>query len=248
MINICIAPDNNYAKHAAATIASILINANNNEDFNFYILDGGLSDNNKQKLKYLESVKPCHIEFVRINEDDFSIYQGIQTHSYLSIAACYRLKLAKMLPQVSKIIYLDCDTIVCSSLSELFNINIKTKSAGGVLDVRVKHKKRWKNTNYVNSGVLLLNLDNIRKNNIEDKYEQYATEHPELIKTGDQDIINFVLGKSIAILDDEWNVQISGFMSRSTFTRKPKIIHYIGSQKPWMFGAVTFFKEKYFEL
>ena len=247
VINICISPDDNYSKYAAATIASVLINAYDKDELFFYILDGDLSNDNKIKLKSLEAIKPCHIEFVKVNKEDFKIYKDIQTHSYVSISTYYRLKLAKMLPQISKIIYLDCDTIVCSSLSELFNTNIETKSAGGVLDVRVKHKKQWENTKYVNAGVLLFNLNNIRKNNIEDKYEQYAIKHTEQIKTGDQDIINFVLGNNIAILDDEWNVQVSGFMSRSSFTRKPKIIHYIGNQKPWIFGAVTFFKEKYFE-
>jgi len=247
MINVCIAPDDNYARHAGAVIASILINADKNENLSFYILDGGLSDDNRQKLKCLESIRQCRIEFVKINAEDFEIYKNINTHSYITISAYYRLKLSKILPDVARIIYLDCDTIVCSSLSELYNYDLRDKYIGGVLDIRVKRKKKWKDKKYINSGVIVINLDKIRENNIEDMYAQYAVEHPDLIKTGDQDIINFVLGKNIRILDDGWNVQVSGFMNRSSFTRVPKIIHYIGNQKPWMFGAVTFFKEKYFK-
>ena len=50
VINICISPDDNYSKYAAATIASVLINAYDKDELFFYILDGDLSNDNKIKL------------------------------------------------------------------------------------------------------------------------------------------------------------------------------------------------------
>ena len=48
-------------------------------------------------------------------------------------------------------------------------------------------------------------------------------------------------------MPDDWNVQVSGFASRTSFTNKPKLIHYIGCDKPWVFASITFFKDLYFK-
>ena len=247
MINVCLSPDNNYCKHAGVVIASILSNANSSDELHFYILDSGLSDENKDNILKLKTLGNCEISFVKVDESKFDIYKDISTHSYLSIAAYYRLRLAELLPDIDRIIYLDCDTIVNTSLNELFNIDFEDNYTAGVLDVRVKHKKKWKNTSYVNSGVLVINLAKIRQDNIENAYFEYTKNNPDVIKTGDQDIINFVLKDKIKILPDEWNVQVSHFNSRTSYTRNPKIVHFIGCQKPWIFGANTFFKNLYFE-
>ena len=70
-INICLSCDDNYSKYAGVVIASILANANNKDDLNFYVLDGGITDIRKQQLLSLKSIKDCPINFVKINEDDF---------------------------------------------------------------------------------------------------------------------------------------------------------------------------------
>ena len=50
MINICLASDNNYAKYLSVTAASILANAKKEDDICFYILDGGIEEDNKNKI------------------------------------------------------------------------------------------------------------------------------------------------------------------------------------------------------
>ena len=247
MINICISSDDNYSQYAGVVIASILANAKDSDNLYFYILDGKIRKENKDKILTLKSIKDCEISFVDIDEKKFELYKDIATHDYVSIATYYRLKLGELLPDIDKIIYLDCDTIVNTSLSDLFNTNIDDSYAAGVLDARVKHKKKWLNTNYINAGVLLLNLKKIREDKIEEKYLEYTKNNPDIIQTGDQDIINFVLNNKIKILPDEWNVQVSNFNNRTCYTRYPKIIHYIGRQKPWEFGANTAFKSYYFK-
>ena len=246
-INVCISCDNNYAEYAAVVIASILINATEEDFLNFYILDGGIIDENKEKFNELKSIKDCKINFVEINKDDFSEYKKIKTHSYLSIAAYYRLKAASLLPKVDKIIYFDCDIIVNSSLKDLYETDLQENIIAGALDIRVKHKNKWKKSNYINSGVVLFDLNKIRQQNIENQFITYTKENIDKIDTGDQDIINFVLKDKIKIISDLWNVQVSGFASRTSYTNKPKIIHYIGSDKPWVYASNTFFKDLYFK-
>ena len=49
-INVCLACDDNYAKYAGVVIASILANANKSDKLSFYILDGGICDENRTKI------------------------------------------------------------------------------------------------------------------------------------------------------------------------------------------------------
>ena len=246
MINVCVSTDNKYCQYAGVVIASILCNSKETDSLNFYILDGGISQENKNKLHQLKNIKPCNITFVNVNPSDFDEYKNIPTHAYLSIAAYYRLKLSKLIPNIDRVIYLDCDTVVNTSLAELYNSDLGNNCIGGVIDIRVFNKRKWKGTKYINSGMLLMDLKKIRENNIEQEFFDFTKNHFDRIKTGDQDIINFTLENRITILNDTWNVQVSNFTSRTSFTKSPNIIHYIGQQKPWKFGSTNYFKDKYF--
>ena len=246
-INICLSCDDNYAKYAAVVIASVLTNKNEEDNIHFYILDGNISSETKSKILELKNYKNCEIDFIEIDEKNFEIYTKIKTHEYITLQTYYRLKLSEILPNIDKIIYLDCDMIVNSSLKTLFETDLGNNIIAGVLDARVKHKRKWKNSNYINAGMILFDLQKIRNENIEEKFIEYTKNNIDTIETGDQDIINFTLENKIKILPDEWNVQVSGFANRTSYTKHPKIIHYIGSQKPWMFGAITYFKNLYFE-
>jgi len=95
-INICLSCDENYSKYAGVVIASILANAKAEDDLHFYILDGGITKDSKEKILSLKNIKVCEIEFVLINNDDFEEYNVVKTHPYISLAACYRLKLASL--------------------------------------------------------------------------------------------------------------------------------------------------------
>lgn len=246
-INVCLSCDDNYSKYASVVIASILFNAFEDDFLNFYILDGKISQENKEKMLLLKNIRNCEINFVYIDESKFNLYKQINTHKYISLPTFYRLKLSELLPNINKIIYLDCDMVVNSSLKELFNIDLKDKFIGGVLDARVIHKSKWKNSKYINAGMILFDLDKIRKEKIEDKFLEFTKNNINNIETGDQDIINFTLKDNIQILPDIWNVQVSGFASRTNYTKYPKIIHFIGSDKPWIFASLTYFKDLYFK-
>ncbi len=248
MINVCISCDDNYAKYAGIVIASIILNAKEDDEFSFYILDGGISDRAKVRIDRLKQIRDFELKYVQIDPSWFDVYKNILTHKYISIATYYRLKLSKLLPNVDRVIYLDCDVIVRKSLGELFNTDLEDNYMAGVIDSRVKYKPKWKDTKYVNAGVLLMDLNKIKQDGIEDKFVEFTKENIENIKAGDQDIINFTLDGKIKIVDDRWNVQVSSFLSRSSFTKDPYIIHYIARQKPWLFGSYNHFKNEYFKV
>lgn len=244
-INVCLACDNNYAKYAGVVVASVLANSKDDEDLRFYILDGGISENKKTEILSLKSIKDCKIEFVQIEESMFEDYKKVATHKYISIATYYRLRLATLLPEVERIIYFDCDMVVNSNLNNLFNVELGENVIAGVRDINKRMLQQ--NPSYINAGMVLFDLNKIRKENIEQKFYDYTNENFETIKMGDQTIINEVLKGRIKIVEDEWNVQSSNFTNRSSYTKHPYIIHYVAKRKPWHFGSFSVHRQLYFK-
>lgn len=244
-INVCLSCDDNYAKYAGVVIASILKNAFSDDDLKIYILDGGITEDNKQKIQSLKSIKDCEITFIPIDENLFEDYKQVKTHKYISLAAYYRLKIPSILSKINKIIYLDCDVVVNTSLKDLYNTDISDALVAGISDNKRRMVKE--NPNYINSGILVMNLDKMRIENTEEKFYNYTKENIENITKGDQEIINEVCKIQIKVIkDDTWNVQASNFTNRSNYTNKPKIIHYLSKEKPWKFGSYSYFKPLWF--
>lgn len=246
-INVCLACDDNYSKYAGVVIASVLANAKPENSLSFYILDGGVSQENIEKILSLKSIKDCEINFVKVDDSQFEMYKNIKTHQYVTLQTYYRLKLAQILPDVKRIIYMDCDMVVNDDLEELFNTDLHDNVIAGVLDIRVYGKKAWKNSKYINAGMILFDLEKFRQENIEDIFYEYTKNNFDKIKTGDQDIINFSLEGRIEIVPDVWNVQSSNFTNRSSYTHNPKIIHFVAKNKPWHFGSFSYHRNYYFK-
>ncbi|MBQ8458612.1 LicD family protein [bacterium] len=244
-INICLSCDNNYAKYAGVVIASILKNAGTDDNLNIYILDGGIGTDNKNKILSLQSIKNCNIQFVEVDKNKFLDFKGITTHSYISLPAYYRLKMPSLLPEIDRIIYFDCDVIVEKSLNDLFNIEMGNHAIAGVPDIKKKMQKT--NPTYTNSGILVMDLKNMREQDLESKFFEYAKEHYNEIVCGDQEIINQVCKGEILLIDSKWNVQISNFLNRSDYTKCPYIVHFIGKNKPWQYTSFSYRKDLYYK-
>jgi lipopolysaccharide biosynthesis glycosyltransferase len=244
-INVTLSCDDKYAPYAGVVIASILSNAEPTDELAIYVLDGGISEGHKNEIISLKSIKDCEINFVKIDSSLFEDYKQIKTHSYISLPAYYRLKIPSLLPTVNKIIYFDCDVVVNSSLKALFDTEFDGNYVAGVLDI--DKRKIKKNTSYVNAGMLVLNLEAIRADNIEEEFLSYTKSHIDTIKLGDQEIINEVLRGKIKLLDEEWNVQSSNFTNRSSYTLNPKIIHFVAKRKPWHWASFSFHRDYYFK-
>ncbi|DAA94246.1 TPA: hypothetical protein CPT88_09290 [Candidatus Gastranaerophilales bacterium HUM_8] len=245
MINVCLACDDNYAKYAGVVIASILDSANLDDSLCFYILDGGIKSKNKDKILALKDIKDCEIKFVPIDNSLFTDYMDVRTHEYISIPTFYRLKLPTLLPNVKRVIYFDCDFVVTSSLAKLFNVNMGDYPIAGVKDISKKLTKI--NPNYVNAGMLVMDIENLRKINAEKILLDWTKEHFDTIKLGDQEIINEALKGKIMLVEDEWNVQSSNFTNRSSYTRTPKAIHFVAKKKPWHYASFSVHRPLYFK-
>ena len=135
--------------------------------------------------------------------------------------------------------------VITSSLKELFNCDMGLNPVAGVKDI--DKRKLKKNPTYVNAGMLVMDLENMRQQNIEHEFYNWTRENFETIKLGDQEIINEVCKGKITIVDDEWNVQSSNFTNRSSYTNNPKVIHYVARKKPWHWASFSYHRDLYFK-
>ncbi len=249
-ITICFSSDNNYAQHLGVTLASVLDNKLPEDEIYVYVLDGGISGENKNKILNLKHKYDFDIKFLPIDKNLHKKFpQGKKNH--ITSAAYYRLLLAELCPDKDKLLYLDVDTIVKSSLKELFDTDITDKYFAGVSDCdEAMNTKRLGIKQYCNSGVLLLNLNKWREDNITKEFFNWMQQNEDKIVLHDQDVINCVLQDGILKLDKIWNAQISKYSGSKEFVDllpQAKIIHYIGKHKPWHPDFKQLAKEEYFK-
>lgn len=245
-INICLSSDNNYAQHLGVTIASILKNAKKSDDLHFYILDGGINKENKEKLLSLKSIKNFQIEFISIDPEKFENCPLMG--NYITMATYYRFMIPTLLPNLDKILYLDCDMVINESLAKLYSEDIEDYWIAGVEDLGYyQHRrilKRETESFYINAGLILINLKKWRKDGIEEKLFKFAAENKDILVHQDQDVINMVLSEKSKPLDLKWNVQDSFYRAGDRNAhpdsklfkkakKNPAIIHFTGKAKPW---------------
>ena len=231
-MDICLSADDNYAKYMATAMISILKNSLEDEEIVFHLLDGGISDDSKKKLLSLKSIKNCEIYFYTPDIKKYEEWYSKGDYKDWSPAAFYRLSIPSMIPNIDKILYLDCDIIVNLSLKELFEIDIKNYYA-------LVCKEDWREEDYFNSGVLMINNKLWRESNIEDIFYDYYSKNYSSYKFPDQDLLNEALKGKVKFIDRKWNffpilskkpldISINDYMEAN----KKSIIHYIW-YKPW---------------
>ncbi len=240
--NICYSLDSKYAEQLAVSITSIIKNADVNDIVNFYILDGGLTKTDKSDIELLKNIKNFNIEYISINPEDFNNCpllkdKDIKYSDYhVTLPTYFRFKSASIFKKLNKILYLDCDVIVRKSLKELFETDIEKSAVSMVLDVESKKEAvRLNLKKYYNAGVMLINLDYWRKNDVENRLFNYAFNNKDNILWQDQDILNCVLADEIKKLGEKWNYQY--FLYENIDIKKLAdcvILHLSGRFKPWL--------------
>lgn len=172
----------------------------------------------------LETLQDKRIQIINANSIKNPFWKfGPNYDTVFTYMALMRLAFSKILPDVDRILYLDVDTIVNANIEELFEIDMKDKAVCGIRDKGMPGKD---SNPYVNSGVLLMNLDYIRNSNLDDRMiEMLNTKERYLYP--DQDVMNIVCANHKGLISDKYN-------TFSVFDcSEAKIIHYAGFKKWW---------------
>ena len=236
-----------YAEHLCVAIYSLLKNLSKNHFANIYILDWGISSENKKNIKSIvKKVWNGEIDFILM---DRSKYEGWNVKN-LSQETYYRLDLPELLPNVDKILYLDVDLIISWDISSLFRIEINDKIAGAVREITTinyypdDHNIQSPYRLFFNAGVLLLNLKKMRSDNTKEKILNCMQKHNFQLKTHDQEALNIVLLNERESIHPKYNalpfLRATKHWKHLWYTdeefieakNNPIIIHFAG-EKPW---------------
>ena len=243
-------PSGKYSQHAGVVITSIFENTHN--PVIIYILhDETLTEDNKNKFmrtaeKYNQEINLIDLtEYVKkLPAQVIKFFNG----KHISIGAFYRLMMPEIFPELDKIIYLDCDTVVNLDIVSLWQIDIKNYCLVAVADQYIKSQLNRKflklisvmsvefwamnisGNNYFNSGVLVLNLHEIRKTgNLIENAVKWFTKYSKISSFGDQDFLNAFFHKQTLLIDSRFNKcnpQIQENIQN-------EIIHTPGELKTW---------------
>lgn len=264
MIHIACNIDSNYVRHCAVTLVSLFEN-NRKEQITAHIIARDLSDAEK---KILIDLATPYGNLVCFYEPDIKLLEGFTIRKFskrISMATYYRCILSELLPaDIDRLLYLDCDIVIVGDISEYWNTPLDNETGvAAVEDMGCNEPARYEilkypmEDSYFNAGVLLINLDYWRKNDVAHACVDYFHKYPERILFNDQDLLNSILHKNKILVDLKWNVQ-DAFYRRpkqmdeawkekfSEVLKHPVILHYT-NRKPWEYDSQHPLREVYFQ-
>ena len=205
----------------------------------FYLLTElyALFKNNQVKKVYLfieddgiDYLKDERVQFININKIEKYINQYSPNYStkysQMSYIRCY---FSKIIPE-DKVLYIDADAIVVDNIEELWNTDISDKALAGVHEGGEWSKHlgiEGMDDKYINSGVLLMNLDYIRREKLDNTMINLLNRN--FYHFPDQDVINIACKDKIKYVSNIYNsTETTGIVEDA------KIIHYIRERKGWI--------------
>ena len=201
------ATDNAYVYPTLVAMTSLTENAAKTTFYDIYVMiNPDFTEENKKVLKSVEEKHPTNCEVIFIDMGDK--FKDEKTNKKITTPAYYRLELHNLLPDVKRIIWMDGDTAVFEDLTELITLDMKGNYIMGFLDSIPEAIERFniENATVLCSGVLLMDLEALRKNNMTEKFRKFMIEEKEKINQHDQTVINVVCQGKIAPLPPKYGI------------------------------------------
>ena len=247
-MNILVTVDTNYMQPLRVMLKSMFLN-NPYEKFDIYLLHAGIK---KAALDDMDV-------FIRYHGSRFipipvagHLFDDAPVLFHYTKEMYFRLLAFRLLPaDLDRILYLDPDILILNPIRKLYETEID-----GYLYAAAYHKKfSVKEINkirlfpyeidaYYNSGVLLMNLKQMRREVDEREIYRFIEANRAKLVMPDQDIINALYAKKIKKLDELYYNYDTRYFSRYKLTsggcfdmgrviNETVVLHFCGKKKPW---------------
>lgn len=261
-VAICFSANQAYLPYLAVTLKSLIEHVSDGNNYDICVLHNDLSCEAQTQIKQMEQGN-VSIRFVNLAGFYKTVPDSLRTPTRYSINALGRFFIPHILRDYSKVLYIDCDIIVNKDVAELFHIELgETYLLAAVRDRGLSLLSNISETirsylrdkvkldsakSYFNSGVLLLNTRQMRREGVTEQLVK-ALDALTPLRFIDQDVLNFVCKGRVHYLDIRWNVESSITLHVKDWSEKmahsdlyeylesredPWIIHYCGAKKPW---------------
>lgn len=248
------AVDRRFITPLAAMIRSLLMNRNPERPIEFYLFALDLQIPDRERLEATATGEGVSIVWVH---PDHARLQGLPSAPSLSLY--YRLLVGNALPEsISKVIWLDADLLILRDLGELWNVDMGDNAVLAVQDMAIPYVScalglgEWRalglpaDAPYFNSGVLVIDLNIWRREDIGARAIRYLRSRKRNIALFDQEALNVIVSGRWGALDPRWNIIAS--LAGRRFQRNPHlsaevdrrlqedpwILHFAGYWKPWI--------------
>lgn len=259
IVNIAYMANSKYVPYMIVSLHSAIANKQPHTKYNVHIIAKDFTSKDVEKIKHLEQ-KNVQINIYPAQELNLDFSHLGRFGSFE--VALQKLFVGEYLKNIPKVLYIDADTLIQEDLSAVYRTNIENNYVAAVKDglmyqfpehiaaLNLRNKEF-----YFNSGIMLLNLEKIRQDEIIKKSVIYFNTHNDVF--GDQDVLNVVFaGKAVPLsyryncnsvffeekdakfLSSFWNENVPSTLK--DVYKNAAILHFAG-HKPW----TEWFKEPY---
>lgn len=241
--------DDHYAPFLAAALNSAVANSSPDRAYRAIVLYQKLAEEHQSRIKQL-ATEHFHIDFVPVQQEFQSITDRMSNRlrcDYFTLTIYFRLFIPTLFPQYDKGIYIDSDVIVQGDLADLYDTELNDKYLAACTDLSVQEVPllcRYMEQavgvprrQYINSGVLLMNLRLLREKSLDRHFlHLLETYHFDCIAP-DQDYLNALCCGNIHYLDSSWNTMPN---EQSAPSDTARLIHYNLFSKPWCYDGIQY--------
>lgn len=247
-INLLVTLDQNYLSPLTVMLQSYSA-VHPDVITDLYIAHSSLDESHFSLIEKAVANTNIQIHNVKITEKYFSdtpVLERLPEESF------YRLLAFHYLPEnVERCLYLDPDIYIQKSLMPFYAMEMgdayiaAASHMHGFLNWLNKFRLSITSERYINSGVMLMNLKEIRKQFTLEHILECLKKNTQRLIMGDQDLINILFGEHTIFVDERiYNLdertykycrKKQGFNLADVET-KTAIIHYNGKYKPWLEG------------
>ena len=255
-IHIALTFDDNFWAPACAVIRSALLSTKRRADLVFHLVVHEITPEHLDDINSIAEEFSTRFNYYEINDypDFLRVCGPLRATKRFPPVSYARLVLNHILPPtVERVIYLDSDTFVIAPIELLYEQDMKGNAIAGVTDPFAMHVMMGRDMvakkgifdpaePYFNSGVLLIDMAEYKKSQVEEKLEEIKAAGliPKLYY--DQDILNLIFRGRWTRLNWRFNT-IDPWRAQQAMG--PYIIHYTGGQRPWYLVSLAPFHHMY---
>ena len=271
-IPVVFACDAHFLPYCAVAVASLLAQAQKHHFYDIFILYAGtLPAHTAGKFQQLgQAYSHAQIRFIDVAELTGRWIGQMLLRENTSYSAYYRLVLPQIMQHYDKIIYLDADVLLRQDIAQLYHTALPAGYVLGAVpdalayaasaaqrEFFAQHTRRLGLNSpfeYFNSGVLLWDLKEFRRQNLSRRLQQCREKFsgsPHM----DQDILNAAFYGNTALLPQRFNLfpqplalaeltlprpWLAYLKDRAQAQESPVIIHYASIEKPWLYPDMPY--------
>ena len=253
-VAIMVAADDRFAMPMTVTVYSALTHLPHDVTVDIFVADNGFSDVNRRKSdRVLRDAHPkAEVHWRMLDLRSLTEISDPR----LTPATFSRIYVSDLVPpEVERVVYLDCDLIVCNDLTKLWDLDMSGIPLMAAIDgenctfdkmirSRFPEVTAPPDAPYFNSGVLLINMAEWRKYDMTERTLRFIARHGSNLHQQDQCALNATSVGLWKPLDEYWNTQVYYYRDRPI--RPFGILHYTIC-KPWLRSAETPMAHLFFE-